>query len=164
MPGTPVINVAGLATIKIASPSGGTLDTLGYTMNGAEITERNFVLDVYGDENGGDAGPPIDVQQMGEAHEIRLLLTKYDDTILDKLRARIAGGTAGTPSTAGTLMFPTANNFRLLIHSVTLPRNYLNVVFREAFEINKGTKHSQALVIGTGYKDAAGVIYNATTT
>lgn len=158
------IIVDGLATIKIASPASGSLDTLGYTMNGAEITERVYPYNVYTDENGGDAGPPVDIQYMGEVHQIRLLLTKYDNAILNKIRAGLAGGTAGTPGTAGTLYFQGTSAWRLLIHSVSDPRNYTRVVFTEPKEVNKGTKHSQALVIATAYKDGSGVLYNATTT
>ena len=158
------ISVDGLATIKVATPTGGTLETLGQTMNGVEITEQVFNLPVYADENGGDAGPPCDVQYMGEAHRIRLLLTKWDEAVLDKIRAVIASGTAGTPATAGTLAFGTSNLFRLLIHTPLLPRNYIAATFFEPREINKGTKHSQALVQAVCYKDpTTGVMYNTTT-
>ncbi len=158
------IQVDGLATIKIASPLGGSLETLGYSENGVEITEQLFTGDIRGDENGGDQGPPIDIQYFGEMHLIRMLMTKYDETVIDKVRAGVAGGTAGTPGTAGSLYFQGAVSWRLLIHSVNRPRNYINVVFSEPKEINKGTKASKALVIARAYKSSGGVIYNATTT
>ena len=159
MPAT--IQVDGLASIKTATPTGGSLILLGYSINGVEITERVYTLDVNSDENGGDAGPPIDVQYMGEMHQIRMLMPKYDVTEIDKIRAVLASGTAGTPGTAGTLMFTAVETFRLLIHTVSRPRNYLNCIFREVREINKGTKHSQALVVASCYKDGNGLLYNA---
>lgn len=158
------IQVDGLATIKIASPAGGSLETLGYSINGVEITEQIFTEEVKGDENGGDAGPPIDVQYLGEMHVIRITMTKYDEAVLNKIRAGIAGGTAGTISTSGTLYMQGTVAFRLLIHSVNRPRNYINVIFQEPKEINKGTIHSKATIIGRAYYGANNVIYNATTT
>lgn len=157
------IHVDGPAHIKIASPNTGSLENLGYTMNGAEITEQEFDLDVFSDQNGGDAGPPINIQVMGEVHTVRLLLVQWDETVLNKVRAKVAGETAGTPATPGTLKLATGNFYRLLIHTTTLPRNYLAVTFREPMEINKGTKHSQQLIIATCYEDSNGDIYNATT-
>ena len=156
------IQVDGLASIKIAAGAGA-LELLGYSENGVEITEQGFSLPVHGDENGGDAGPPIDIQDMGEMHIVRMLLTKYDEAVLNKIRARLAAGTAGTPNLAGTLAFASANLYRLLIHSVNRPRNYFAATFLETREINKGTKHSKALVIAQCYSTGPGVaIYNAT--
>lgn len=157
------IQVAGLATIKVATPASGTLDTLGYSENGVEFSEHVMTLDVRGDENGGDAGPPIDIQYMGEFHIVRMLMTKYDETIIDKIRSGIAGGTAGTPGTAGSLYLGGAVGWRLLIHSVNLPRNYLHAIFDQPKELNKGTKHSKALIVARCFKNASGLLYNATT-
>lgn len=157
------IMVDGLAVVKIASPAAGSLETLGRTENGVEITEQLFTGDVRGDANGGDQGPPIDIQYFGEMHLIRMLLTSYDEDVINKVRAGLAGGTAGTPGTAGSLYFQGTLAWRLLIHSTNRPRNYLNVVFSEPKEINKGTKFSRALVIAKAYVNSAGVIYNSTT-
>lgn len=156
------IVVAGLSTIKIAAPASGSLETLGYSENGVEFVENVMTLPVHGDENGGDAGPPIDVQYMGEWHQVRILLTKYDEAVIDKVRAGLAGGTAGTPGTAGTLYLAGTSAWRLLIHSVTDPRNYLHAIFDMPKELNKGTKHSKALIVARCFKNAAGVIYNET--
>lgn len=149
--------------IRIASPAAGSLEDLGYTMNGTEITEQVYTYPVMGDQNGGDAGPPIDVQYMGEIHIIRLLLTKYDEAVINKIRAGLAGGTAGTPGTKGTLYFQQTSAWRLLVNTTNRPRNYTRVIFSEPKEINKGTKHSQALVVARAYEDASGVLYNAVT-
>jgi hypothetical protein len=157
------IQVDGLALIQ-ACTVGGTLADLGYTINGAEITEQIFTEDVKGDENGGDPGPPIDIQYLGEKHIIRMTLTKYDEAELNKIRAGIAGGTAGTISTSGTLYFQGSVSWRLLIKTVNRPRNYINCVFREAKEINKGTVHSKAVIVAEAFYGASGVIYNSTTT
>ena len=61
----PQIQVAGLAPIKVDG------ELLGYTRNGADTTKEAYWLDVPGDENGGDDGPPIDVQYLGEIARVR---------------------------------------------------------------------------------------------
>lgn len=157
------IQVDGVALIKCCTV-GGTLATLGRTINGVEITEQTFKDEVFSDENGGEKGPPIDIAGLGQVHIIRITMAKYDEAELDKVRAMLAGGTAGTPGTAGTLYLQGGVAWRLLIHSTNRPRNYLNVVFTEPKEINKGTIHSKATIIALAYKDpATGVLYNATT-
>lgn len=156
------IIVDGVAIVKTCT-TGGTLAELGRTRNGVTITENLFTGDVHGDDNGGDEGPPIDVQYFGEIHVVRCELTKYDETEANKVRAGLAGGTAGTPGTSGSLYFQGAAYWRLLIHSTTRPRNYLGAIFKEPKEVNKGTKFSTLVVTSTCYKDSTGVMYNATT-
>src|SRR5690606_1091547 len=119
--------------------------------SGVEITEQAFMYDVHGDEQGGDVGPPIDIQYMGEVHAIRATMTKYDEDVLNKVRVRLRGGTVGRTGTPGSLLFAGNLFYRLLINSPLRPRNYPRVVFREAFEVNKGTKHSKAVVIAHAY-------------
>jgi len=154
--------VDGAVAISIAEP-GGPLESLGYSENGVEITEQIFTGDVHGDQNGGDQGPPIEVQYFGEVHTIRLTLTSWDEAVLNKIRKLTAAATIGVNLTPGTLLLET-HSFRLLLNSTNRPRNYLRVLFREAREINKGTKHSKAVLVGTAYKNASGVLYNTTTT
>lgn len=156
------IQVDGKALIQIASPANGTLEDLGYTMNGVEITENLYVGDVSGDENGGEEGPPIDIQYFGQVDVIRMLFTKWDEAVLNKIRAALAGGTAGTPGVSGTLYFQGAVSFQLKINTANRPRIYRNVIFREPKEINKGTKHSRAMIVATAYKDANGILHSAT--
>lgn len=158
------IQADGLCSIKVVATASGSLALLGYTENQADLTERLFTGEVHGDENGGDQGPPIDIQYFGEMHIVRMLLTKYDEAIADTIRAGVAGGTAGTPSTSGSLYFQGGLDWRLLLHTVNRPRNYLRAIFDEPKEINKGTKHSKLLVVAKCYKNNAGVLYNSTTT
>lgn len=156
-----IIHVAGACHIQIASPedSGSILD-LGYSMSGVEITERVMTYEVMGDQNGGDRGSPIDIQYMSELHTIRMLLTKWDETVMAAVRAGLAGGTQGTVGAAGTLYFANNKAWRLILNSPTLPRNYVRVLFQEPKELNKGTKHSQALIVATAYKNASSVMWN----
>lgn len=159
----PVVQNAGLATIKVASPANGTLLLLGYTRNGADVTQQGFFVDVPGDENGGDQGPPIDIQYMGEIAHIRIEMTKWDPANIDIVKARIAGGTAGSPGTAGTFMFQGGVDFRLVIDAPNLPRNFPRVVFREPIQKNHGTRFAMVVFEGIAYKAASGVLYDTVT-
>lgn len=157
------IQVAGLATIKVDTGSSNALETLGITRNGAEITDNGYFLDVHTDTDGGDDGPPTDIQYLGQTATIRLELTKYDEAVAAKLRPRLYGGTDGVVGTVGSLLIGGSKTYRLLIHSVTDPYNFPVVVFREPIEINKGTKFSTLLIVGTAYRNGSSVLRNATT-
>lgn len=158
-----IVNVAGPALIQVDTGAANALEDLGYTANGAEIEFRGFFGDVPGDENGGESGPPIDVQYFGEIAVVRLELTKYDAAILDKLVCRLYGGTAGTPGTAGTLMFNDSKTYRLLIKPTTLPFNFPRAIYRGSRVVNRGTKFSREVCEFECHKNASGVLYNTTT-
>ncbi len=129
------IHVDGPAQLLIAPAYGAnsTLAFLGFTASGVDITERIYTDDVPTDENGGEKGPPADIQVFGETHEIRLQMTRWDETQLDLIRARQAqlngnvansGGanSAGAPITGitarsqvGNLLISGQSAYRLLI-------------------------------------------------
>lgn len=158
------VQVAGPAEIKVGTGSTGALESLGYTAQGADVRNQGFFLDVPGDQNGGDQGPPIDVQYLGEIARIRLELTKWDDAIAAKIRTRLLAGTEGTPGTAGTLMFGDSKTVRVLVNTTTGPMNFPRSFIRGEWEINKGTKFSRLVVEFEAHKDSTGVLYNAVVT
>jgi hypothetical protein len=161
------IQVAGAAIVKVGTGSSDALETLGYTANGVDTRTQAYMGDVPGDENGGEAGPPIDVQYFGETAHIRCELTKYDSAIADKVGARVKGGTAGTylPSAVGTLMFGASKHTRVLIHTANGPQNFPRCICREPIEVNKGTRYSRLILEFTAYKDpTSGLLYNSTAT
>jgi hypothetical protein len=154
------VHNAGAALIKI-QPYNGSLQELGYTRNGADITTQGFFADVPGDQNGGDQGPPIDIQNFGEIAHIRLELTKWDQTVYNLLKARMVGATAGTPPTSGNFMFQGNLYHRLVVAAVNLPRNFPCVAFREPFTKNFGTRFAVAIVEAIAYKHPeTGILYN----
>ena len=157
------IQVDGAALVRVATPANGTLEDLGYTADGCEITEQIYTHDVPTDLFGGEQGPPTDVQYMGEVHVIRLNLTKYDELVVNKIRAGLATGTAGTIGVPGSLYVQGGFSWRLLIGTPFRPRNYVNVIFgKEPKELNKGTKFSRTMVVATAYANSAGTLYNST--
>jgi hypothetical protein len=157
-----VIHVAGPVHIQFASPEdASSLQDLGFSLSGVEITEKIHFHEVHGDENGGDHGPPIDVQYMGEVHTIRMTLTKWDEDSMAQIRAGMAGGTQGVPGAAGSLYFAGNKAWRLVLNCPNGPRNYPRVIFQEPKHLNKGTKHSQALIVATAHKNGSGVLWNS---
>ena len=163
MPAT--VHNHGLALIQVGTGSAGALETLGYTRNGADVSEEGFWIDVPGDENGGDSGDPIDIQYIGEMARVRLELTKFDQVILAKVMKRLNedAKTAGTVGTVGHFVFLNASEFRLVINTPTDPKNFLRAVPRAPTQRNMGTRFTMKVVEFDCYKNSNGVLYNATT-
>jgi len=157
------INVAGLASVYVDTGGSNALELLGYTRNGVDITDNGYFLDVHTDVDGGDDGPPTDVQYLGGTITIRMEFTKYDDAIRAKIDTRLYGGTSGVNGAVGSLMRGGAKTYRLVINTPTTPYNFPIVIFRDPYELNKGTKFSTLVVIGTAYADSTTrVVRNAT--
>lgn len=156
------VNVDGLAAVRVDTGDTNALEDLGYTRDGAEIRFEGHFVDVPGDEKGGENGPPIDVQYMGERAVIRLELTKYDPAVAEKVMARLYGETPGTPGAAGTLMFSGDKCFRVLINTPARPLNFLRCFAREAIEVNKGTRFSRFIVVFEAHAADSGVLYDST--
>lgn len=155
-----LIQVGGLATIKVDTASSNALEIIGTTRNGAEITFEGFFLDVPGDENGGDDGPPIDVQYLGETARIRLELTKWDTAVADKVSHREYGGSVGVVPTAGNLQFQGSKSFRLTVNTTSVAYNFPRAIMRMPIELNRGTKFSTLVLEFEAHKDANGVLWN----
>ena len=162
-----LVHVAGLALIKISFGGSGYLE-LGYTRNGADITREGYFLDVPGDENGGDEGPPIEIQFLGAIARVRLELTKFDMDTAERLSARVAGGQVGVPSSAGTLLLANVDGTKsidVLINTPIFPIHFPVVVARQPIEINKGTKFSTFVCELECHKDqSTGILWDRLTT
>ncbi len=101
-PPTICANVAGPLQIWVATGAALALEFLGWTINGAEISEQPFIAPLASDDFGGDQGPPSDYQIMGVQHRIGLELLKYQKAVAAKLEnfynliaLSTASGTAG---------------------------------------------------------------------
>lgn len=156
------VQVAGLVTIQVDTGSSHALETLGYSINGVEIEENIFTLPVHGDEHGGDAGPPIDIQYLGQVDTVRMELSKWDEAVLDKIRSRLwnSGFTAplaGQVLSAdiGALFFGGSKFFRLALDAANagFDRDYIKVVFQEPISVNRGVKHSIVRLTATCYRE-----------
>jgi len=157
------VHIAGPALITIDDGTGPGMQNLGYTINGADISEEPFHVDVPGDQNAGERGPPIEIQFVGEVDHVRIEMTNYDEANLNLVRANIPTGTAGTVAAGniGLALFASGKTFKLRIASASEPRTYNRCIPRGAREINKGTVYSRAVVEFECHKDANGVLYTA---
>lgn len=156
-----IVVVPGPCHVYVDTGSSHALEALGYSINGVEIAEEPFYLNVPGDQNGGDDGPPIDVQYLGEINRVRMELSKWDPSIAAKCLAKIYGGTAGVVGTPGTLM--AANAFRLVLSSTLYPRNYKLAFLRNQIETQRGTKFAR-LVLEWECHGSSNTIYDTTVT
>lgn len=157
---------AGAVLVKIDDGAGGGLQSLGYTRNGADTTKEAFFVDVPGDQNGGDEGPPIDIQYMGEIARVRLELTKWDSTVAALVSARVSAATDGQPATAGTFMFAQTKYCRLVLDGggafTSLDMNFPLAIPRMPIELNRGTKFGILVCEFECHKNASGVLHNTT--
>jgi hypothetical protein len=181
------VNVAGASPVwlgYLSSASAGvptyfTTSPLGYTRNGSQISFQQFYEDIPGDQNGGDAGPPVEVQLLGQIANVRLMLTKYNPTIFQAAQeimynANFVPGTvnpgligSANGQQAGSLMFtggPAGVSQCWAIYigvpSTTpsgsstvglFPWFFPNCLIREPYELNVGTKYSELALSFTAY-------------
>lgn len=158
---TKQVNVDYAVLVKVDYGSG--LTDLGWTANGVDVAHEVFTADVPGDQNGGEQGPPIDIQYFGEINRITLDLTKYDPDVLEAIRARLPGGTPGTPGTAGHLFLAGTLFMRVVLSSTNRSRNFPCCIPRSALEINKGSRFSRARFQFEAHKHpSTGYLDNAT--
>ena len=166
--------IAGACEIKVDTGAARALQSLGWTANGAEISRQKFTVDIPGDQNGGDDGVPIEIQDFGGLYRVRLEMTKWETTVESAIRKTgNPNGTGGFSSlalgsviTPGTPIIANAAYYRLLLLPTDAARavNFLCAVLRDdPYEINFGTKYSR-LVLSFVCYPLNGVIWNTTTT
>lgn len=156
------ITVDGPALVKTGTGSAFALEELGYSINGIMILEEAFMGDVPGDQNGGDLGPPIDVQYFGQIDRVRCEFSKWDVDVMDKISPRINGANPGEITTPGSLYAANSYGYRVLILPTNNPRNYLFGIPRTPIERNKGTRFTR-MVVEFECHAVSGVLWNETT-
>lgn len=152
------IQVGGACLIRTGTASAAALEDFGYSINGVRIVEIPYYGDVPGDQNGGDEGPPIDVQVFGITHRITAELSYYDATAMADMSLRVLDGTF----VSGDLMLAGTNYFRVLLTAANFTRNYLYCIVREPIELNVGTKFTRPTITWEAHYQG-GVIWNTTT-
>lgn len=159
------IKRAGLVTIRIQT-FGGSLETLGFSMDMADTTDHAFYHDVPGDLHGGPQGPPIDSQFLGRVIRGRLEMSRWDEDVFKKLQARITSSQAEDVDDAdiGKLLFQDTEYIRILLSSANLTRNFPICIMRDAWELPLGTKFSAAVVEFEAHRNqSTGIIYSSST-
>ena len=156
------IQVSGTVLVKVGPQScqDAALEPLGYTSNGARIQEEDFYEEVHTDEQGGDAGPPVELIYHGKRVRVTLELTKWDGAVADKLAARVSQTSQpGKQLEAGTPMIANEKAFRLVLKSSVGGWDLPVAIVRGQFEINKGSRPSRLLISFECYPDSTGIIY-----
>lgn len=167
------VHVPGSALIKTGTGSSAALESLGYTVDGVDIQEKEFVIDVKSDRYGGSQGPSIDVQLLGLGAELRMELVEIDLEVFVKLQSRLptksGGQTMGVVPTPGCLTFGDGGLFRTLIlgtkdaeeiaangsidlDTLLTPRNYPFCRVVGAVGYNLGTRHAKASLTIEAYQ------------
>lgn len=170
-----LVQVPGACLVKTNTGSTGALESLGYSINGVEVSEEMLTEDVPGDQNGGEGGPPVDIQDFGHIARIRMELSVWDFTVAGKIRGRLNAATssytptpgAGISPTPGTLIVANILHFRLLLLPTIAgdAMNFLAAVPREPYAINLGTKFARLIFEWIAYPPVGGgTLWNTTTT
>lgn len=158
------LQVSGTVLVKVG-PTGvddANLEVLGYTANGARIQEEDFYEEVHSDEQGGDAGPPIDLVYMGKRVRVTLELVRWDSAVSDKLAARIATSPNPQPGQRlepGIVMVAGLKTWRVVLKSNVGSWDLPAAAVRGQFEINKGSRASRLLIAFECYPDSTGYLY-----
>jgi hypothetical protein len=155
------IIVPGKAVVSL----GGSI--LGESRNGIILHETPFFNDVHGDAHGGDAGPPIDRQDLGYIAHVRLHLTKWDKAIwLNAMKKFSTRGTAGTVTAAdiGKLYIGGSGFYSLswtCAIDASFARTYpIALPAGEPQEINIGTVYAEAILAFECWRNpSTGVIW-----
>ena len=138
------VNV-GLIHVKIAYPFNSTLVTLGIAHDQIQISEQKFFHEAHSDANGGQSGPPTELQYLGEIHTVRMRLAAFTASSVNLLR-KLTNTTLGTIDQAQIGAFQLTNySVRLLLDTPTESDalNYLCAMPQTPMEIGVGTKYSE---------------------
>jgi hypothetical protein len=141
------IQVTGVVNVQYAEPhTGATLLPLGVATDSIQITERHYYHDIPGDANGGQQGPPIDIQKLGEVHTINIRFSSWHYGNMQALEQHFHA-TRGeiTQGEIGTLMFQSGSAIRLLLETAVEEdvRNYWHCILREPKTFSIGTKYTE---------------------
>lgn len=162
--------VYGLSVVSIAKGVGGSYSELGTTQDGVMLSAEHFTHPIKNDENGGQEGPPVEIQTLGRIDRVRCELTKYDSAQAAILEALVAGASTvnGTPEAAGVLLFAGDKSYKVKIVSTapgtvtTVTREYKRCVIHRA-EHARGTKASTFVIEFEGHKDSNSTVFTDTT-
>jgi hypothetical protein len=181
-------NVPGAVNLKVSCLSGlSCLKSLGFTNDGVEVEEREFVIECKTDRYGGEQGPAADVQTLGREAIIRLNLTEFNAEYFHMLEMRMPGhalaaSAPGQIIPPGTLKFGAGGLVRCMLYGaldlaavtagtaaaeLLTPRNYPFCEVVDASSRNLGTRYARAsltLKARQGLVSSEVVLWNRTST
>lgn len=135
--------VPGICAIKLNTGTSGAWEDLGRCQDGVSIREMLYSEEVHGDDRGGPQGPPVDINYLGEAHNVRLQLYRYDPAVLSKVAGRVktTAKSEGAVMPPGHLLVDTADAFQLVIDGSGFTRKYERAIPTGAIEIGRVGPH-----------------------
>ncbi len=83
------IMIPGLIAVSVKPVGGSTWQLLGYCRDGVQVREQVRIRPIHGDEGGGPDGIPVDYSYLGEYHEVRLELYKWDGNVMTLVSKRL---------------------------------------------------------------------------
>ena len=133
----------GACEILVDTGTSNALETLGYSNDNVRIRQQRFTHKIYGDQNGGSEGIPLDIQNLGAIHIVQFELVNFDIDVFNKCEAAAYGVTEGETGTVGQFLSNT--EFRLLLkpESGVEPRNYLKAAPYQSIDWSLGVKNTQ---------------------
>lgn len=166
------IFIPGLIAVSVKAPADQNFSLLGYCRDGVAIRENVRMRPIYGDEGGGPDGIPVDFSYLGEFHEVRLELYKYDGEVLAQVSNRLS-----TSNKLRTMVFEpgwmirSAGDYFLLKletemrYMQTTPpppfkRTYLVAIPTSPIEYPLGPKEMLTVLDFTCLPDATGVLFS----
>lgn len=160
--------VAGPISVWVDTGSTNALQQLGWTLNGINIEAIGFISPIHSDENGGEQGPPVDYQLMGQQHRITLELSKPVMTVVAALEKFYNPNTSSANVGTGMLLGCSSGTFRLLLMSptagATFLRNYISCVILEPIDYSPIGSQATRVRITFTANVVGGVLYNQTNT
>lgn len=167
-----IIQIPGPCHVLLNTGASSALQGLGFTENGAEVREDLLAGDVPGDQNGGDQGPPIDIQKFGLIGHVHLEMSKWDSAVAAFVKAKSNPNgsiptAAGVSPTPGGLIFSNTDYFRLLLFPTggsIFVYNFLIAVPRDAYTLNLGVRYGRFIADFTCYPPLGGGVYYNTST
>lgn len=183
-----VVNVPGATLIRLGLGSSNALVDFGYSIDGVEIEDTEFVEEVKSDRYGGSRGASIDVQQLGLGAFINMTVVEFDPELFIKLQSRMAtnatiSANPGRVPTPGTLLFANGGLFRTTLigtldaaaiaangaidlDTLLTPRNYPFTRVVQAIGYNLGSSHAKAKIRLEAYQGVVSsnvVVWNRAT-
>ncbi len=167
------IFIPGLIGVSIKAPGDTVFALLGFCRDGVQIRENVRLRPIHGDEGGGPDGIPVDFSYLGEYHDVRLELYKYDGDVLSKVSNRLST-TADKVRTKvyepGWLVRSAGDYFLLKLetHFKYLPnppqpqfsRTYTTAIPTSPIDYPLGPKEMIAVLEFTCLPDASGVVFS----
>lgn len=176
--------VAGPCEVQVNTGSAGALASLGWSRDNITPQRNRLLVNVPGDQNGGEDGNPIEIQDLGGFYSVHMELTKWDFSVAANVRTLgnpITSTGTGNPFLAlatgavpvpGSMIFSNTAYYRLLLKplapaniATVFAMNFLQAIpAQEPYSISLSSKFSVLVLDWICYPNASNVIWNTTTT